>query len=328
MNNPLKEIKRFLSEDLDTLEDRLKSIVNSRVALIDRISRFVIYRKGKQMRSMFVLLVSKCLGIPNETTYRSLAMIELLHTATLIHDDVVDNSSMRRSFFSVNAIWKNKIAVLIGDYFFAKILLIALEKKEYEILEIVSQAIKNMSEGELLQAEQSRSLDISEEKYFETIEKKTASLIGTCFSVGSYSISRDIELAEKYYKVGIDVGLAFQIKDDLFDYEDIKAFSLGKPVGVDIKEKKITLPLIYTLKQVSSVHRKKILSVIKKKKPAKKDLAEIIETVKKSGGVDYTRTKNLEIIERAKNKMRSIAPPSEARDMLFHLIDHVIYRKV
>ena len=280
------------------------------------------------MRSMFVLLVSKCLGLPNETTYRSLAMIELLHTATLIHDDVVDNSSMRRGFFSVNAIWKNKVAVLIGDYFFSKVLLIALEKKEYEILEIVLQAIKSMSEGELLQAQQSRSMDISEEAYFEMIRKKTASLIGACFAAGSYSISRDITLAKKYHEVGIDVGTAFQIKDDLFDYEDTKSFSLGKPVGVDLKEKKITLPLNYTLNRVSLSERKKILSVIKKKKPSKKELSRIIQTVKNNEGVDYARNKSLQIIEKAKNALKSIAPPSESRDMLFYLIDYVIYRKI
>ena len=321
-------MQRFLSDDLYDLDKRLSSIVSSKVSLINRISKFVIHRKGKQMRPMFVLLIARCLGTVTETTYRALAMVELLHTATLIHDDVVDNSPMRRRFFSVNALWKNKVAVLIGDYFFSKTLLIALEHKEYDVLEITSRAIKEMIEGELLQAEQSRIINTSEEKYFETIEKKTGSLIGVCFATGGYSALQDMAKAQELYTLGTKIGLAFQIKDDLFDYEPQKLFSLGKPVGVDIREKKVTLPLNYTLNRVSESQRKELLKVIKKKKPTNKELAKVTEVVRETGGVAYARNKANEIVTQAKDALSDILPESESRKMLFKLIDYVIQRSV
>jgi octaprenyl-diphosphate synthase len=240
----MNEIKSFLKDDLKLFEENFKIAVKSKVALLDKIMQYVVRTKGKQLRPMFVLLAAKMNGEINEKVFRAASLIELLHTATLVHDDVVDDSNQRRGFFSINALWKNKIAVLVGDYLLSKGLLLSLGNKDFEILEILAEAVKDMAEGELLQAEKARKLDITEEIYFDIIRCKTASLISSAFGAGAFAASSDVNKTGIMRKFGEKVGIAFQIRDDLFDYG--KA-DVGKPTGNDIKEKKMTLPLIYTL---------------------------------------------------------------------------------
>ena len=271
---------------MEIFEEKFSNLMLSKVPLLNRITHYIIKRKGKQMRPMFIFLFSKLLnnGIVNEKVYRGASVIELIHTATLIHDDVVDDSKRRRGFFSINAIWKNKIAVLVGDFLLSRGMILCIENKDYDHLDIISESVKKMSEGELLQIEKSRSLDIDETVYFDIIKKKTASLISSCCKVAAVSVTQQKEIIESVSNIGENIGIAFQIKDDLFDYGKTK---IGKPRGIDIKEKKLTLPLIYTLNEVDKKKRKWLINSIKKYNKDKSRVKEIISLVKDTGGLDY-----------------------------------------
>jgi octaprenyl-diphosphate synthase len=249
--------------------------------------KYIIHRKGKQIRPMFVFLTAGAMGGISEATYRGAALIELLHTATLVHDDVVDEANYRRGFFSVNALWKNKIAVLVGDYLLAKGLLLSVENEDFTLLKLVSTAVREMSEGELLQIEKARKLDITEEVYYEVIRQKTATLIAACCAVGAASADRNAEDVEKARLLGEKIGMAFQIKDDLFDFGTDE---IGKPTGIDIKEKKMTLPLIYALNQASWSTKRHIINLIKNHSSKPEKVNEVIDFVKSSGGLDYATT--------------------------------------
>ena len=284
-----EQIKEPIKENLDEFENYFKASMRSKVPLLDVITQYILKKKGKQMRPMFVFLSAHLFSKPGTSTQVAAALIELLHTATLVHDDIVDDSNQRRGFFSINALWKNKIAVLVGDFLLSKGMLLALENKEYRSLEIVSRATREMSEGELLQIEKARKLDITEEIYFEIIRKKTASLIASCCAAGAASTGASDDMTEKMYKIGEAIGIAFQIKDDLLDYETTE--QIGKPSGIDIKEKKMTLPLIYCLNNLKYIERKKLILKIKFKNNNKIEVARIIEQVKSSGGIEYAREK-------------------------------------
>ena len=278
----------ILREELIVFEKKFKEAVKSQVPLLDRIMRFIVNRKGKQLRPMFVFLSAKLCGGVNETTYRAASLVELLHTATLVHDDVVDESMERRNFFSTYALWKAKISVLVGDYLFAKGLLLSLDSGDFRILQLMSNAVRQMSEGELLQIEKSRSLNLKEDIYFEIIRNKTASLLASSCAAGAFSASRNEELAEKLRLFGENVGIAFQIKDDLFDYG---SESVGKPTGNDIKEKKITLPLLYTLNKVDKPLRKELIFIIKNQNRDNRKVRYVIEKVIETGGIGYATEK-------------------------------------
>ena len=274
----------ILSEELIIFEKKFKEAVKSHVPLLDRIMRFIVNRKGKQLRPMFVLLSAKLCGQVNESTYRAASLVELLHTATLVHDDVVDESPERRGFFSTYALWKTKVSVLVGDYLFAKGLLLSLDHGDFRILQILSNAIRQMSEGELFQLEKSRSLNLNEELYFDIIRNKTASLLASACAVGAYSASNDELITDRLRIFGEKVGIAFQIKDDLFDYG---GETVGKPTGNDLKEKKITLPLIYTLNAVDKATRRKLLYIIKNHNKDRQQVKQVINQVIESGGIKY-----------------------------------------
>lgn len=263
--------------------------MSTKVALLNRITHYVVNRKGKQMRPMFVFLVAKMISGMHEVkdrTYRGASVIELIHTATLVHDDVVDDSNRRRGFFSINALWKNKIAVLVGDYLLSKGLLLSIENNDFDLLKIISVAVREMSEGELLQIEKARSLDITEEVYYKIIRKKTATLIAACCAMGAASVKPDSEHVDIMRKFGERIGMAFQIKDDLFDYGDAK---IGKPTGIDIKEQKMTLPLIYTLNNCSEKKRRWLINSVKNHNKSKKRVNKVIQFVKDSGGLEYAQ---------------------------------------
>lgn len=281
-------IKNIIGEELNTFEKKFTESVKSQTPLLDRIMKYIIKRKGKQLRPMFVFLSAKLHGPINESTYRAAALVELLHTATLVHDDVVDESLERRGFFSVNAIWKNKIAVLVGDYLLSKGLLLSTNNNDFEHLRILSEAVKQMSEGELLQIEKARNLNLKEDIYFEIIRNKTASLLSSACSVGAWSTSKDAVIGNKMKLFGEKVGIAFQIKDDLFDYgkEDI-----GKPTGNDIKEKKLTLPLIYTLNNISNSKKRELIYIIKNENKNTEKVRYVIDTVVETGGITYAAEK-------------------------------------
>lgn len=318
----MNEIKFFLKDDLKLFEENFKIAVKSKVALLDKIMQYVVRTKGKQLRPMFVLLAAKMNGEVNEKVFRAASLIELLHTATLVHDDVVDDSNQRRGFFSINALWKNKIAVLVGDYLLSKGLLLSLGNKDFEILEILAEAVKDMAEGELLQAEKARKLDITEEIYFDIIRCKTASLISSACGAGAFAASSDLKKSEIMRKFGEKVGIAFQIKDDLFDYG--KA-DVGKPTGNDIKEKKMTLPLIYTLQRCDSSTKQRIISIFKKPSKNKNELNYIIETVVQNGGIRYAETKMKGFIDEAFALLETY-PESPARKHLTDLVKYTIER--
>jgi octaprenyl-diphosphate synthase len=286
--DPIPEIQHILKEEMGIFEAKFKTAVKSQVPLLDRIMHYIIRRKGKQVRPMFVFLSAKMFEPLNDSTYRAAALVELLHTATLVHDDVVDEAHTRRGFFSINALWKNKIAVLVGDYLLSKGLLLSLENNDFEILKILSRAVKQMSEGELLQIEKARTLNLSEEVYFEIITNKTASLLASSCSAGTWSVTQSAELSEKMRQFGELAGIAFQIKDDLFDYGDEE---VGKPRGNDIKEKKLTLPLIYTLNLSSKSRKKELIYLLKNKHKNKADIQMILGEVKASGGIEYATEK-------------------------------------
>lgn len=284
----MKQAEAILHSELIIFEKEFREAVKSQVPLLDRIMRFIVNRKGKQLRPMFVLLSAKLCGGINESTYRAASLVELLHTATLVHDDVVDESLERRGFFSTYALWKTKISVLVGDYLLAKGLLLSLDHNDFRILQLLSEAVRLMSEGELLQIEKSRSLNLDEEVYFEIIKNKTASLLASACAAGAFSASHDETTAEKLRLFGEKTGMAFQIKDDLFDYgtEDI-----GKPTGNDIKEKKITLPLIYTLNNVDRSTKRELIYIIKNQNKNPDKVNHVISVVKKTGGIGYAQNK-------------------------------------
>jgi octaprenyl-diphosphate synthase len=320
----LDQIKAPIATHIDEFEKHFRSSMKSPVPLLDTITRYIIKRKGKQMRPMFVFLSAKVCGEVSESTFRAASLIELLHTATLIHDDVVDDSNERRGFFSLNALWKNKIAVLVGDFLLSKGLLLALEHDEFQLLKIVSNATKEMSEGELLQIEKARHLDIEESIYFEIIRKKTASLIASCCASGAKSVGSSDETVRKMYQFGEDVGIAFQIKDDLFDYE--KNLATGKPNGIDIKEKKMTLPLIYMLNNSSWSEKRKAMNIVKNHNNDPEKVAELIKRVNESKGIEYAVQKMKEYQNKAFELLYTF-PESPSRCSLEQLVMFTTERK-
>lgn len=317
------DIKEPIAAELVKFEQHFKKSMRSQVPLLDKITHYIIKRKGKQMRPMFVFLTAKMLGEVKESTYNAASLIELLHTATLVHDDVVDDANERRGFFSVNALWKNKIAVLVGDYLLSRVLLISIENKEYRSLEVVARAIREMSEGELLQIEKARKLDIDEETYFEVIRQKTASLISTCCEAGAISVNREDE-SQRMRKFGELIGLAFQIKDDIFDYGTPD--NIGKPTGNDIREQKMTLPLIYTLNTVDSSLRKELINIVKRYNEHPKKVRRAIQIVVENGGIEYAHKKMIEIKEEALQLIESI-PNSTSKNALKMLVEYTVHRK-
>lgn len=292
----LKDIQTPIAKELELFESRFKESMQSSVPLLNRITQYIIKQKGKQMRPMFVFLSAGLCGAINDSTYRGASLVELLHTASLVHDDVVDNANERRGFFSINALWKNKVAVLVGDYLLSQGLLLSVKNNEYELLKVVSEAVEQMSEGELLQIEKARKLDIEEDIYFEIIRKKTASLIASCCACGALSTGTSAETVSMLHNFGEKVGIAFQIKDDLFDFglDDV-----GKPVGNDIKEKKMTLPLIYALKNTSNSEKRRIINLVRNHSENKKKVDEVIDFVRASGGMEYAQKKMLQYQQEA-----------------------------
>ena len=313
----LADIQSPVQEHIGIFESRFRNSMKSRVPLLDKITHYIIKRKGKQMRPLFVFLSGGVCGSISETSYRAASLIELLHTATLVHDDVVDDSNLRRGFFSINALWKNKIAVLIGDYLLSKGLLLSLENDDFVLLKIVSNAVKEMSEGELLQIEKARKLDIREEIYFEIISKKTASLIASCCACGASAAGADEATIEKMRLFGEYTGIAFQIKDDLFDYES--GNKTGKPNGIDIKDQKMTLPLIYLLNNSGFTDKRWIVNTVKNHGSDKERVAELIRKVVSSGGIDYTRQKMMEYRQKALDLLNEF-PESTYRTSLAQLV--------
>lgn len=314
--------KKIISKELALFEDHFREAVRSRVPLLDRIMQYIVKRKGKQLRPMFVLLSAKLGGEITESTFRAASLVELLHTATLVHDDVVDEADERRGFFSINALWKNKIAVLVGDYLLAKGLLLPLDNKDYAILKIVTQAVKVMSEGELLQLEKSRTLNLKESIYYEIINGKTASLLASACAAGACSTFNNESDIEKMRLFGEKVGMAFQIKDDLFDYGTAE---IGKPTGNDIKEKKLTLPLIYTLNNCDTTTRKKIIYIIKNENTNKEKVAFVIDAVNKVGGIAYATKKMFEFRDEALTILRTFKD-NETRQALEELVRYTTDR--
>ena len=286
----MKKALQLIDQDLTKFEDYFSQAVKSNAPLLDRIMQYIVKRKGKQIRPMFVLLSAKLGGEITTTTYRAASLVELLHTATLVHDDVVDEARERRGFFSINALWKNKIAVLVGDYLLSKGLLLSLSNNDYKVLQIISEAVKSMSEGELLQMERSRNLNLNEQVYYDIIKGKTASLLSSACGAGASTTFCDNRYIEKMQQFGDKVGMAFQIKDDLFDYS---SQNIGKPTGIDIKEKKLTLPIIYTLTHCEKDLRKKIIYIIKNENKNKEKVQFVVDAVKESGGIEYATTKML-----------------------------------
>ncbi len=313
----LDQIKEPVKGHVKEFEKYFRSSMKSNVPMLDRITRYIVKRKGKQMRPLFVFLAAEISGGVNESTYRGASLVELLHTATLVHDDVVDDSNERRGFFSINALWKNKISVLVGDFLLAKGLLLSLDNDDFELLKIVSNATREMSEGELLQMEKARRLDIEEDIYYEIIRKKTASLIASCCACGAYSASGDFELAEKMREFGEKVGMAFQIKDDLFDYQ--KTNNTGKPSGADIKDKKMTLPLIYLLGQSGRSDKRRIINVIKKHNTDPNRVSALIKEVVDCGGIEYARKKMIAYRDEALEILETIED-SPARQSMADLV--------
>jgi len=321
----VEQIKLPIHQEMEFFETKFKASMISNVSLLNRITHYIVRRKGKQMRPMFVFLVAKMVsnGQFKERTYRGASVIELIHTATLVHDDVVDDSNRRRGFFSLNALWKNKIAVLVGDYLLSKGLLLSIDNDDFDILKLISIAVREMSEGELLQIEKARQLDITEDVYFEIIRKKTATLIAACTAIGATSVDADKTEVEKMRKFGELIGIAFQIKDDLFDYSDAK---IGKPTGIDIKEQKMTLPLIYTLNNCSKKERSWLINSVKKHNKDKVRVKMVIEFVKQHGGIEYTYKKMTEYQKAALTILESY-PESPYKESLQTMVNYVIERE-
>tara|TARA_B100000809_G_C15133362_1_gene529412 strand:+ start:2025 stop:3002 length:978 start_codon:yes stop_codon:yes gene_type:complete len=323
--NRLDQIKKPIEKEIKEFEPRFRESMKSRVSLLDKIMHYIVKRKGKQMRPMFVFLSAKMFGETTDSTYRAAAMIELLHTATLVHDDVVDDSNKRRGFFSINAIWKNKIAVLVGDYLLSKGLLLAVENDEFELLRIMSNSVKEMSEGELLQIEKARKLDITEEVYYDIIRQKTATLIASCCASGTNSVGMDKETIEKMRLFGEYTGIAFQIKDDLFDYGS-DGETIGKPTGIDIKEKKMTLPLIYSLNNASRSDKNRIIKIVKKHNENKIKVKEVINFVIETGGIEYAQNAMLDYKDKALAILKDFEQ-NEANKALAELVIYTTERK-
>ena len=321
----VEQIKQPIAYEMELFEQKFQLSMSSKVALLNRITHYIVNRKGKQMRPMFVFLVSKMVsnGEVSERTYRGASVIELIHTATLVHDDVVDESNRRRGFFSINALWKNKIAVLVGDYLLSKGLLLSIDNNDFDLLKIISIAVREMSEGELLQIEKARKLDITEDVYYEIIRQKTATLIAACCSLGAASVKPESEHVETMRKFGELIGMAFQIKDDLFDYGKEQ---IGKPTGIDIKEQKMTLPLIYVLNQANKKDKKWLINSIKNHNKDQKRVKEVIAFVKENGGLDYAVSKMKAFQEEALQILQKY-PESQYRNSLELMVNYVIDRK-
>ncbi len=321
----VSQIKAPIAHEMELFEKKFSLFMTSRVALLNKITHFIVNRKGKQMRPMFVFLVAKMVsdGDVNDRVYRGASVIELIHTATLVHDDVVDDSNTRRGFFSLNALWKNKIAVLVGDYLLSKGLLLSIDNDDFDLLKIISVAVREMSEGELLQIEKARKLDITEEVYYDIIRQKTATLIAACCSLGAAAVKPDSEHVEKLRKFGELIGMAFQIKDDLFDYGEKK---IGKPTGIDIKEQKMTLPLIYVLNNADDKDKKWLINSVKNHNKDKKRVNEVIEFVKDNGGLEYAQLQMKNYQKQALDILNTY-PDSEYKESLTDMVEYVIERE-
>ncbi|MBT8263494.1 MAG: polyprenyl synthetase family protein [Bacteroidia bacterium] len=321
----VSQIKLPIENEMELFEKKFSGAMSSKVSLLNRITHYVVNRKGKQMRPMFVFLIAKMTnnGEVNERTYRGASVIELIHTATLVHDDVVDDSYRRRGFFSINALWKNKIAVLVGDYLLSKGLLLSIDNDDFDLLKIISVAVREMSEGELLQIEKARSLDITEQVYFEIIRQKTATLIAACCAMGAKSVNAPDAEVERMREFGELIGTAFQIKDDLFDYGDEK---IGKPTGIDIKEQKMTLPLIHAINKASSEDKRWLINSVKNHNKDRKRVKEVIDFVKEKGGLEYAEVQMREYRQRAL-EILSAYPDSEYKSSLELMVNYVIDRK-
>ncbi len=317
MSLSLDQIKHPIREEMEVFETKFRKAMQSSVPLLDRIMHYIVKRKGKQMRPMFVFLSAGAIGTIGESTYRAASLIELLHTATLVHDDVVDDSNLRRGFFSINALWKNKIAVLVGDYLLSRGLLLSVDHGEFDLLRIVSTAVRKMSEGELLQIEKARKLDITEEVYYEIITAKTASLIASCCATGAASVGADEAMVKRMHDFGEAVGIAFQIKDDLFDYEQTE--QTGKPRGIDIKEHKMTLPLIYALRQADKTGKRFMITTVKSYSEDKDRVEKVIRMVMELGGLDYARKQMQAYQTRAFQLLEGISD-SEYKQSLVSLV--------
>lgn len=320
----LEDIRKPVSREMKEFNSRFKSEISSDILLVNLVTRFVLRKKGKQMRPLFVFLSSRLTGEITDSTYTAASLVELMHTATLVHDDVVDESNERRGTFSVKAIWKSKVAVLFGDYLLAQGLLLAVRNKDYDLLEIISNASREMSEGELLQIQKSRSLNIDLDTYYEVIRKKTASLIATCTASGAKAAGASPATVDQVYQMGIQIGMAFQIKDDLFDYQPHGV--IGKPTGNDIKDKKFTLPLIYALNQAEPARRKSIIRKIKNGNRSQHVVNEVIQFVNDMGGIDFAITKMQEYKSAAMEILHSF-PESPARNSLRDLVEFTVSRK-
>lgn len=311
-----------VQEEIKEFEIRFPDSMKSNVKLLNRVTQFIVKRKGKQMRPLFIFLTAKMLGKVNDSTYDAASLVELLHTASLVHDDVVDDASERRGFFSANALWRNKIAVLVGDFMLSRVLLLSIERNNVELLEIVAHAVREMSEGELLQIEKARSLDITEEVYFEVIRKKTASLISTCCEAGAVSVERqDMGLLMREF--GELVGLAFQIKDDIFDYGTPD--NIGKPTGNDIREQKMTLPIIYALSTADKETKRELLNIVRNHNESSQHIRRAIDIVIQAGGIDYAHKRMMEIKEKALELLKGI-PDSASKKALIGLVEYTTLR--
>jgi len=322
VSDKLKDIKAPVSKELEEFEKKFRESMRSSVPLLDRITYYIVQRKGKQMRPLFVLLSARLFNQISEATYIAASLVELLHTATLVHDDVVDDAYERRGFFSINALWKNKIAVLVGDYLLSKGLLLSIEHDQIHLLKILSNAVKEMSEGELLQIEKARKLDIEESVYFDIIRQKTASLIASACASGAASAGASVDEIERMRLLGEKIGIAFQIKDDLFDFGN---GSIGKPTGIDIKEKKMTLPLIYALQNAPKSEKRKIINTIKNHSTNKAKVAEVIQFVNASGGIEYAHKAMVAYRKEAIDLLMQF-PESDSRNSIEMLIAYTIDR--
>lgn len=322
MTISVADIQAPIATEMSLFEQKFRAQMRTDVRLLDQVMTYIIKRKGKQLRPMFVFLMAGVCGRIGEATYRGAALIELLHTATLVHDDVVDDSNYRRGFFSINALWKNKIAVLVGDYLLSRGLLLSVNNGDYDLLKIVSTAVREVSEGELLQIEKARRLDITEEVYYEVIRQKTASLIAACCAVGAHSSGADAAAVEQARLFGEKVGIAFQIKDDLFDYGTAE---VGKPLGIDIKEKKMTLPLIYALNQAGWLEKRRIINIVKNESDKPKRVAEVIDFVQQSGGIEYAKSSMQRYVNEAYTLLKPFAD-SRYRTSLEQLVQYTIDR--
>ncbi|MEX1240809.1 MAG: polyprenyl synthetase family protein [Cyclobacteriaceae bacterium] len=322
MSLSLEDIKAPIAREMQEFEPRFRGSMKTRVLLLDKIMSYIVKRKGKQMRPMFVFLSAGTCGGITDSTFRGASLIELLHTATLVHDDVVDEANYRRGFFSVNALWKNKVAVLVGDFLLSRGLILSIENKDFSLLKIVTNAVKEMSEGELLQIEKSRRLDIDETVYYDIIRQKTASLIASCCAVGASSSGASDDVVEKMRAFGEKIGMAFQIKDDLFDYGEME---IGKPLGIDIKEKKMTLPLIFALSQTGWMEKRRIISIVRNESEKPRKVKEVIAFVKQSGGIQYAVEK-MNHYHREATAILERFPESPYRNSLKELVQFTIDR--